>query len=261
MKVRRFTAGIALALASLLPALPLGATAAGPPVQGLPAHTDGDYQLGGPAARPSSVGILVRDRTAKPAPGRYNICYVNGFQTQPDAKRFWLKRQHLLVKKDGKLVSDSAWGEWIFDVRSPEKRKRLMRIIGPWIDGCGRAGFAAVEFDNLDSFTRSKRVLARKHNLAFAKLLIARAHANGLAAGQKNLAGYDGTAIGFDFAVAEECGRYRECSAYVEDFGSQVFMVEYGDAAFARACGEFGPIHPIVRRDLMLKPSYQPRYC
>ena len=44
-----------------------------------------DYQLGGAYAPPAGVTIVSRDRKA--APGRaalYNICYVNGFQIQPD---------------------------------------------------------------------------------------------------------------------------------------------------------------------------------
>lgn len=186
--------------------------------QPLPTGTDVDYQLGGPHDLPASVGIIVRDRTESPAAGRYNICYVNGYQTQPDARRFWLQRRGLLLQDDrGRLVIDEAWGEWLLDIRTAAKRKALARIVGRWTRGCARHGFDAVEYDNLDSFTRSERLIRRPQALAFARLLVRKAHAAALAAGQKNTAGLDGTRLGFDFAVAEECARYDECGSYDRD--------------------------------------------
>src|SRR5206468_2676945 len=92
---------------------------------------------------------------------------------------------------------------------------------------CAAKGFDAVELDNLDSFTRSHGLLKRRQALAFARLLVSRAHAAGLAAGQKNLAGYDGRQVGYDFAIAEECGRYRECAGYTRFYGRRVIAVEY----------------------------------
>lgn len=227
----------------------------------LPVGTDVDYQLGGAVDRPEHVGILVRDRTEDPAEGRYNICYVNAFQTQPDAKRYWRQREGLLLHRRGKLVVDGRWGEWLFDVRTPTKRKRLATIVGRWVQGCADAGFDAVEYDNLDSFTRSKRLVERRQSLRFARMLVRRAHRADLSVGQKNLAGFDGTTIGFDFAVAEECARYDECARYVDHFGDQVVMIEYRDRDARRACRDFGASHAIVRRDRALKPSYEPRYC
>ena len=227
----------------------------------LPVGTDIDYQLGGAVERPDHVGIVARDRTEEPAEGRYNICYVNGFQTQPDAKRFWRQRDALLLHRHGRLVVDGQWGEWLFDVRTRTKRQRLIRILGPWIDSCAADGFDAVEFDNLDSFTRSHRLVKRRASLAFARKLVRRAHRADLSAGQKNLAGYDGTTIGFDFAVSEQCARYDECRRYVDHFGDQVVMIEYRGRDFREVCSDFGSTHAIVRRDLALSPSYAPRYC
>ncbi len=230
-------------------------------VEPLPSGTDVDYQLGGPARRPAHVGIIARDRTEAPAAGRYNICYVNGYQTQPDARRFWRRHWDLVLKDDGRPVVDENWGEWLLDVGTPGKRARLARIVGRWADGCADDGFAAVEYDNLDSFTRSRGRLTRGDALAFARLLVRRSHRAGLAVGQKNLAGYDGTAIGFDFAVSESCARWRECSRYVRHFGDQVVMVEYRRPAFRRACAAYGDTHPVVLRDLALRPRFTPRYC
>jgi len=178
-------------------------------VDPLPVDTDVDYQLGGPKAMPAHVGILVRDRRAAPAEGRYNVCYVNGFQTQPDERRFWKQRMRLVLRRDGRPVVDEAWGEWLLDIRTKEKRRALARIAGRWTDRCASDGFDAVEYDNLDSFTRSHGLLERRHAIAYARLLVRRAHAADLAVGQKNLAGFDGSRIEFDFAVAEECALPR----------------------------------------------------
>lgn len=232
----------------------------GPP--GLPSHTDVDYQLGGVRSVPASVGVVVRDRTAAPAPGRFNVCYVNGFQTQPGAERWW-RRQHprLVLRRDGRPVVDSAWGEWLLDLRTASKRTRIARIVARWTRGCAADGFDAVEFDNLDSFTRSRGLLRRRHAVAFARLLVRDAHRAGLPAGQKNLAGFDGTRVGYDFAVAEECGQWRECAAYARVYGDQVLAVEYGDRAFRRTCRSHGARWPVVRRDRDLTATGVRRFC
>ncbi|MCW2814226.1 MAG: hypothetical protein JWN84_1681 [Nocardioides sp.] len=230
-------------------------------VEPLPVGTDVDYQLGGPDDVPAHVGIVVRDRTARVAPGRYNVCYVNGFQTQPDARRFWRGHWQLVLKRDGRPVVDEAWGEWLLDLRTPAQRRALARIVGGWVAGCVRDGFQAVELDNLDSFTRSGGLLDRGDAIAYARLLVRRAHAAGLAVGQKNLAGYDGTRIGFDFAVSESCAQYAECGRYVRHYGSRVLMVEYRRPDFDRACRTHGQTHAVVLRDLDLSPSYAPRWC
>src|SRR5687767_9981474 len=47
-----------------------------------------DYQLGGAYEPPDGVEIVSRDRGAAPASGLYNLCYVNGFQIQPDEESF-----------------------------------------------------------------------------------------------------------------------------------------------------------------------------
>ncbi len=230
-------------------------------VLALPVGADVDYQLGGPREVPTRVGIVVRDRTAEPLEGRYNVCYVNGFQTQPDERRFWKKRWSLVLKRDGEPVVDAAWGEWLLDLRTPRKRKRLARIVGRWVEGCSDDGFDAVEFDNLDSFTRSGDMVARRQALAYARLLVARAHEAGLAAGQKNLAGFDGRRVGYDFVVAEECRRYRECADYVHHYGRAVLAIEYRRKDFRRACARWGARLAVVLRDRDLSPDGRRRWC
>ena len=242
-------------LVGLLSAVLLGGPA-------LPTGTDVDYQLGGAVDAPTNVGIVVRDREERPQAGRYNVCYVNGFQTQPDAKAFWLERPALILRDaDGEPVVDEAWGEFLLDLRTAEKRKRIARIVTRWTGGCADDGFDAVEFDNLDSFARSDGLLKRRHALRYARLLVTGAHRHGLPAGQKNLAGFDGHRVGYDFAVSEECGRYDECDAYVDDFGDQVLMIEYRAADFQETCGAYAATHAVVLRDRDLSPEGVHRWC
>src|SRR4051794_28676113 len=179
-----------------------------------PVGTDWDYQLGGNRTVPAHVGIVERDRLAPPVSGKYNVCYVNGFQTQREQKRFWHRHWSLVLQDSGRPVVDSVWGEWLLDTRTRAKRHALARIIGAWTQRCADDAFDAVEFDNLDSFSRSHRLLTRADNKKYAALLVRRAHAAGLAAAQKNWAEWDGTSVGFDFAVAEQCAQFSECASY-----------------------------------------------
>ncbi len=160
-----------------------------------PANQQFDYQLGGAYAPASGVGIVVRDRLASPAAGKYNICYVNAFQTQPAEAKWWLKNHpDLLLRKNGTYVADPEWkDEYLLDTSTAGKRNALMSVVGPWIDKCARDGFNAIEADNLDSWTRSRSVLGKEANIAFATRLAERAHAAGLAIAQKNASELDGS--------------------------------------------------------------------
>lgn len=226
-----------------------------------PEGVDVDYQLGGPYEPADNVGIVVRDRRAEPVEGRWNVCYVNAFQTQPDEKRFWRKHWALVLKRDGKPVVDSAWGEWLLDIRTAAKRRKLERIVGRWIDGCAAKGFDAVEFDNLDSFSRSRRTVRPAHAKKFARLLTARTHAAGLAAAQKNWANFDGRTVGFDMAVAEQCGRYDECDDYVAHYGSAVLAIEYRREDFDRTCAAYADTLPILLADRDLEVGGPREWC
>lgn len=231
-------------------------------VRPLPTGTDVDYQLGGARSVPANVGIVARDRKVRPATGAYNICYVNGFQTQPDERAFWRERPGLLLRRNGKVVVDRAWGEALLDTRTAAKRRKLAAIVGRWIDGCARSGFQAVELDNLDSWSRSRGLVSRADNKAMARLLVARAHRAGLAAGQKNWATWNGRkGARFDFAVAEECGRYDECGSYVRSYGARVVVVEYRQVDFARTCAAWGARLPVVLRDRGLTSAGLRRFC
>jgi len=220
-----------------------------------------DYQLGGARPVPASVTIVARDRNDQPIPGLYNICYVNGFQTQPGERSFWRKRWQLVLKQRGQPVVDRAWGELLLDIRTPRKRRALARIVGAWLDGCAASGFQAVEFDNLDSFTRSRGLIRPRHTNSFARLLVQRAHSVGLATAQKNRAEWDGKSVGFDFVVAEQCGEYDECGRYLHNFGSLVLDIEYTTAGFERACTKWAGALSVVRRDLELLSNGTRAWC
>ncbi|MFD5779778.1 endo alpha-1,4 polygalactosaminidase [Streptomyces sp. NPDC126933] len=220
-----------------------------------------DYQLGGPYEPPAGVRTVIRDRTADPAPGSYNICYINAYQAQPDAVRWWEKEHPdlLLRDADGGSVVDEDWREPLLDISTADRRERLAGVIGGWIEGCADSGFDAVEADNLDSYLRSDGLLDRTHAAGFARLLAERAHRAGLAIGQKNAAEMTGlrAGIGFDFAVAEECARYDECAAYADAYDDKVFVVEYRRADFTTACREWGDRLAIVLRDRDVVPAGQ----
>ncbi|ROP42775.1 hypothetical protein EDC03_2060 [Pseudokineococcus lusitanus] len=241
-------------------------TAAAQAVAPPPVGARFDYQLGGAYAPAAGVGVVVRDRTAPPAPGRYSVCYVNAFQTQPQEAGWWTARYPSLVLRDGRgrPVEDAGWpGELLLDTRTAATRGALATLVGRWLDGCADKGYRAVELDNLDSWLRSGDRLTTAGNLAYAQLLVRRAHSRGLAVAQKNAAGLTRSQVrtaGFDFAVAEECEAYDECGAYTWVHGRHVLEVEYADGgreAFRAACAARGHVVPVLLRDRDVLPRGQ----
>ncbi|WP_448949853.1 endo alpha-1,4 polygalactosaminidase [Labrys neptuniae] len=197
-------------------------------IAGLPKNAIADYQLGGAYPPVPGVTVVARDSTAEPVPGLYNICYVNGFQTQPGAA--W-PPQLLVRDQKGRPRVDPDWpDEHFLDISSEKNRNDILQRLTGTLSRCAQAGFNAVEFDNLDSFTRTQGALKREDAIAFATLLVKAAHAQKLAAGQKNAPGLTNSErkqIGFDFAVSEECHRYAECASYSNFYGDQVINIEY----------------------------------
>ena len=238
--------GLAL-LGTLLVVLPAAAEWTLPPANG-----KFDYQIGGDYPLPPGVGVVSRDWFAGSAPaGAYGICYVNAFQTQanepdvnrPDEKDNW--PPHLVLTA---LGDDPNWdGEYLIDLSTAEKRTAAAAWVKPMTQACAEKGFQAVEFDNLDSWTRfqdspvaAQPPFGRAEAVAYAALLVADAHALGLAAAQKNTAELSvaeaRTQIGFDFAIAEECGRWKECGRYRANYGNLVYVIEYRKKDFKRDC-------------------------
>ena len=239
-------------LATPMPQAAKPAMAEGP----LPAGAVADYQLGGGYPPPEGVTVVVRDSTDSPAPGVFNICYVNGFQTQPGAD--W-PRDLLLRGPEGPLA-DPGWpDEFLLDISTEAARAGNLALLRPTLGACAERGFDAVEFDNLDSYSRSGGQLDIEDALAFARMLVAEAGRLGLPAGQKNAAelgarGRD--AAGFSFAVTEECHRWDECAAFTSVYGSeQVLGIEYADdlrGSFEDACADPDRPGSLILRDRLL---------
>jgi hypothetical protein len=233
-----------------------------------------DYQIGGAYPPAAAQAIIDRDRSEPPVPGKYNVCYINAFQTQAAEAAYW-KTEHsdlLLRTSQGSLVDDPDWpGEYLLDTSTASKRAAIAAVVGSWIDLCAKAGFQAVEPDNLDSWTRSEGLLTAADNLGLASQLVSRAHSDGLAIAQKNAAdlGVTGkTVAGFDFAIAEECQVYAECGAYTGPYGRHVIEIEYNDngrSHFTQACAARGDSISVILRDRMVTPAgqsgYEEEYC
>lgn len=267
---RRFRlASAVIALAALLSGCAASPVASStePSFDTLPGGVNADYQLGGSYDPPEGVGIVARDSSEYPADGIYSICYVNGFQSQPQEADFWLSEHpDLLLRYTegdsvGEPVIDANWpDEMIFDTSTATKREGIAAVIGETITQCGERGFDAVEFDNLDSWSRTSGALTLDDSIALASLLVDVAAASDLAAGQKNSAelgtrGRD--EAGFRFAVAEECAIFDECGAYSDVYGDDVIDIEYTDsfgadevdAAFADICASDSRIPLTILRD------------
>ncbi|KAF8179341.1 glycoside hydrolase family 114 protein [Mycena galopus ATCC 62051] len=242
-----------------------------------PANGKADYQIGGPYTPASDVRVVTRDSTASPVPGLYNVCYINAFQTQADAKSFWtcmsflLTSAHaglLLHKSSGALFEDPDWpGEYFLDTRTDANRQAIAVILNGWIDGCETKGFNAIEPDNLDTFTRSDGLLTAADNLALAKLFTAYAHSVGMAVAQKNAGSELGSSgkstAGFDFAVAEECQEYKECNSYTDVYGNNMIEIEYTDngiSVWNAACKARGAKISVIYRDVDVVPARSKGY-
>ena len=224
-----------------------------------------DYQLGGAYDVPG-LAVVGRDATARPLPGAYNVCYVNGFQTQPGEGDRWM-RQHpaaVLRDADGTPVTDPDWpDEYVLDPSTPAQRAAILDVLGPVLTGCATRGFDAVEIDNLDTFTRFTDPegghVDEAGALALARSYATLAHDHGLAIGQKNAA--EATTegrrdVGFDFAVVEECAAYDECGRYRQAYGPHVLQIEYVDnlpTPFTAVCAapDRAPLTILRDRDLV----------
>lgn len=219
---------------------------------------------------PGGVTVVSRDWFEGEPAGDYAVCYVNAFQTEaddddvdrPDERSSW--PPDLVLSE---LGEDPNWGgEYLVDISTAERRERAGAWVGQMIRTCKDKGYEAVEFDNLDSWTRfdgtplaDQVPFGRAEAVAFATILSQQAHELGLAAAQKNTVELDSSTsrqvIGFDLAVVEDCGAaqedgYDECEAYVDVFDEQLLIVEYTDRGFAAACKSVGGRVSVVRRDV-----------
>ncbi len=225
-----------------------------------PTNVGFDYQLGG--AYPPAVDVVVvgRDRTDVPVAGLYNVCYVNGFQTQPGESAWWNTTHPslLLRNANGTPVIDPEWpDEYILDVSTSSNRTAIAAIVGPWIAGCATSGFNAVEVDNLDTFTRFSDRFSADDAVAMMGLYSSTAHQVGLAVAQKNSAELVERRgeMSLDFSVVEQCGQYEECDAFTAAYGPLVFAIEYQRAAFTQLCVDHPELSVVLRDVDLVAPT------
>ncbi|KAJ7927953.1 glycoside hydrolase family 114 protein [Mycena leptocephala] len=214
-----------------------------------PLNGKADYQIGGLYTPAADVAVVTRDNTASPVSGKYNICYINAFQTQSDAAAFWQSSANaglLLHKSSGALFEDPDWpGEYFLDTRTDANRQAMVTILNGWIDTCNSNG-----------------LLTAANNLALAKLFTDHAHSVGLAVAQKNtgeeLGSSGKSTAGFDFAVAEECQEFEECDSYTDVYSNNVIEIEYTDngiSAWNAACLARGSVISVIYRDRDVVPA------
>ena len=242
-------------------AAPAAAQSWAPP----PPNAKFDYQIGGDYPLVSGVEVVSRDWFAGATDAAaYSICYVNGFQTQddedgvdrPDERSNW--PAGLVLRS---LGDDPNWGgEYLIDIRSAAKQARAADWVQQMTQTCADKGFDAVEYDNLDSWTRfddtpvaDEVPFGKGQAIRYAELLTDRAHEIGLAVAQKNTPQLSRRQsrrrIGFDFAIAESCGRFAECHRYRALFGNRVIAIEYRRRDFRRACRAVGSEVSVVLRN------------
>ncbi len=157
--VLAFTGAVAAVLLSVSLAAGDGRQAS-PAFAPPPADAAFDYQIGGDYPLPDGVTVVTRDWFSGEAAEDtvYSVCYVNAFQTQaeepgtdrPDERSNWPR--NLVLHK---LGDDPKWGgEYLVDIRNARKRAAAAEWVQQMIQGCADKGFEAVEYDNLDSWTR-----------------------------------------------------------------------------------------------------------
>jgi len=162
------------------------------------------------------------------AKGIHVLCYISmgTFEDwRPDARSY------------PPSVIGKEWADWkgerFLDIRQLEL---LAPVVEARLGMCAQKGFDAVEPDNIDTFQNGEKVtgfdLTEDDQLRFNLWLADRAHARGLAIGQKNV--QDLTAAlepSYDFAVTEDCFVDGWCDAVLPylQHGKPVFAIEYTD--------------------------------
>ncbi len=212
----------------------------GQPFKHLPGGAITDYQLGGAYPPPAGVNVVARDSTAAPARGLYNICYVNGFQSQPGAA--W-PREFLVTDKKGEAVGRPGLAGRI----SSE------RFFGG-SSACNLETPCHHDIQLCSSRVRCRGVRQPRflHEIERRTQAERRSRFRGLVGARRSRAGFGRraeeytTAVRpgaredrFDFAVSEECHRYDECSEYTRYYGDKVINIEYTDnlrGRFADVC-------------------------
>lgn len=178
--------------------------------------------------------------------GRRVICYFSAGSYEPwrpDASRF--PSEVLGAKMSG-------WEEWWLDVRRIDLLAPIMRAR---LDLARDKGCDAVEPDNIDAYANASGFpLTAADQIAYNRFLAVEAHQRGLAIGLKNAVELvPNLVVDFDFAVNEECHRWRECHRLLPfvEAGKAVFGAEYVE--YGATVGSICPLSNDLGLDVIIK--------
>jgi endo-alpha-1,4-polygalactosaminidase (GH114 family) len=188
---------------------------------------------GGPCVRPTvwvldlyaADGITPNTRavTSIHSRGGHAVCYVSAGSWEnwrPDAKQF--PAQAL-----GNELAGWQGEKWL----NIANQKPLLPLMRSRAKKCRRAGFDAIDWDNVDGYTNKTGFrLSGKDQRAYNLQLANIAHDQGLAVGLKNDVSQAATLEpSFDFVVNESCTIFNECEllAPFEKAGKAIVAIEY----------------------------------
>jgi hypothetical protein len=151
------------------------------------------------------------------------VCYVSAGSVEdwrPDAETF-------PASVVGRVLDGWPGERWI-DIRALDV---LRPILETRAERCKRAGFDAIDWDNVDGYTQKTGFPLRADDqLEYNRMLAAIAHKRGLSVGLKNdLRHIPALVDSFDFAVNEQCAQFRECDLLLpfSKAGKAVVQIEY----------------------------------
>lgn len=157
--------------------------------------------------------------------GRVVICYFSAGSYEPD------RPDSAALAKTGLGSTLDGWPDekWL-DVRSAAVRD----IMRGRLDTARTKGCDGVEPDNVDGYDNANGLgLTEADQIDYDTFLATEAHARGLSVGLKNSLGLVTKLVSrFDWALNEECLKYKECSE-LQPFisaGKAVFHCEYASS-------------------------------
>jgi hypothetical protein len=198
-----------------IPTPPTPPTGPAPYVGSIPAGTSWYWQLQGvvPTTNVAKVyDIDLYDNTAAnfatlKALGKTVICYFSAGTYEPN------RPDSALIPAAGIGSSVAGWpGEKWLDVRNAGVRQ----IMSKRLELAKSKGCDGVEPDNVDGYSNNSGFpLTAQDQINFNIFLANEAHLKGLLVGLKNSTDLVSALVNkFDFAVVEECFKYKECPAY-----------------------------------------------
>lgn len=165
--------------------------------------------------------------------GGRTVCYVSAGSVEdwrPDARSF-------PSEVVGRALDGWPGERWI-DVRAVDVLRPKLEARA---DRCARAGFDAIDWDNVDGYTqRTGFPLSADDQLAYNRMLSTITRQRGMSVGLKNdLLQIPALVDWFDFAVNEQCWQFNECDRLLpfSNAGKAVVQIEYA-AKPARFCRE-----------------------